>query len=41
MGSTAPVNEETGRRTSLPWGHTNLTGSVYLNSAPVDARDRG
>jgi hypothetical protein len=30
----AQVNEETGKN-QLPWGHTNLTGSVYLNSAPV------
>src|SRR6266446_6076075 len=32
----AQVNEETNKG-QLPWGHTNLTGSVYLNpvSAPV------
>ena len=30
----AQVNEETSKG-QLPWGHTNLTGSVYLNSAPV------
>ena len=30
----AQVNEETGKN-QLPWGHTNLIGSVYLNSAPV------
>jgi uncharacterized caspase-like protein len=28
----AQVNEETGKN-QLPWGHTNLTGSVYLNPA--------
>jgi hypothetical protein len=28
----AQVNEETARN-QLPWGHTNLTGSVYLNPA--------
>jgi hypothetical protein len=28
----AQVNEET-HKSQLPWGHTNLTGSVYLNSA--------
>ena len=26
----AQVNEETNKN-QLPWGHTNLTGSVYLN----------
>jgi hypothetical protein len=30
----AQVNEETGKG-QLPWGHTNLIGSVYLNPAPV------
>ncbi|MEW6149473.1 MAG: peptidoglycan-binding domain-containing protein, partial [Pseudomonadota bacterium] len=30
----AQVNEET-RKSQLPWGHTNLTGSVYLNQAPT------
>lgn len=30
----AQVNEET-RKGQLPWGHTNLTGSVYLNQAPA------
>ncbi|WP_128925833.1 caspase family protein [Bradyrhizobium guangxiense] len=30
----AQVNEET-RKGQLPWGHTNLTGSVYLNQAPT------
>jgi hypothetical protein len=30
----AQVNEETGK-SQLPWGHTNLIGSVYLNPAPV------
>jgi hypothetical protein len=29
----AQVNEETSKG-QLPWGHTNLIGSVYLNSAP-------
>jgi peptidoglycan hydrolase-like protein with peptidoglycan-binding domain len=38
----AQVNEETGKN-QLPWGHTNLIGSVYLNPAagaagrPVEA----
>jgi uncharacterized caspase-like protein len=30
----AQVNEETNKG-QLPWGHTNLIGSVYLNPAPV------
>lgn len=30
----AQVNEETSKN-QLPWGHTNLIGSVYLSSAPV------
>ena len=30
----AQVNEETNKN-QLPWGHTNLIGSVYLNAAPV------
>jgi len=30
----AQVNEETGKG-QLPWGHTNLIGSVYLNGAPA------
>jgi hypothetical protein len=30
----AQVNEETGKN-QLPWGHTNLIGTVYLNPAPV------
>ena len=30
----AQVNEETSKN-QLPWGHTNLTGSVYLNPAPA------
>jgi Caspase domain/Putative peptidoglycan binding domain len=30
----AQVNEETGKN-QLPWGHTNLIGSVYLNPAPA------
>jgi len=30
----AEVNEET-NKSQLPWGHTNLTGSVYLNPAPA------
>ena len=29
----AQVNEETNKG-QLPWGHTNLIGSVYLNPAP-------
>jgi hypothetical protein len=32
----AQVNEETNKG-QLPWGHTNLTGTVYLNPAPVAA----
>jgi hypothetical protein len=32
----AQVNEET-KKSQLPWGHTNLIGSVYLNPAPVVA----
>ena len=32
----AQVNEETNKN-QLPWGHTNLIGSVYLNPAPVAA----
>src|SRR3979490_1742668 len=32
----AQVNEETNRG-QLPWGHTNLIGSVYLNGAPASA----
>jgi hypothetical protein len=32
----AQVNEET-NKSQLPWGHTNLIGSVYLNPAPVAA----
>src|ERR1700709_2542490 len=32
----AQVNEETNKG-QLPWGHTNLIGSVYLNPAPVAA----
>jgi uncharacterized caspase-like protein len=32
----AQVNEETGKN-QLPWGHTNLTGSVYLNPAAAPA----
>jgi hypothetical protein len=34
----AQVNEET-NKSQLPWGHTNLIGSVYLNPAPVAAGD--
>ena len=34
----AQVNEETGKN-QLPWGHTNLIGSVYLNPTGCD-RDR-
>src|ERR1700760_918115 len=30
----AQVNEETNKN-QLPWGHTNLTGSVFLNPAPA------
>src|ERR1700753_4185707 len=30
----AQVNEETSKN-QLPWGHTNLIGSVYLNPAPA------
>jgi len=30
----AQVNEETGKN-QLPWGHTNLIGTVYLNPAPA------
>src|SRR4029078_821468 len=30
----AQVNEETNKG-QLPWGHTNLIGSVYLNGAPA------
>ncbi|MGY3358780.1 putative caspase-like protein [Bradyrhizobium sp. GM0.4] len=30
----AQVNEET-HKGQLPWGHTNLTGAVYLNQAPT------
>ena len=36
----AQVNEETNKG-QLPWGHTNLIGSVYLNGAPAPAADRG
>ena len=32
----AQVNEETSKG-QLPWGHTNLTGSVYLNPAQAPA----
>ena len=32
----AQVNEETNKG-QLPWGHTNLIGSVYLNPAPAAA----
>jgi hypothetical protein len=32
----AQVNEETNKG-QLPWGHTNLIGSVYLNQAPAPA----
>jgi Caspase domain/Putative peptidoglycan binding domain len=32
----AQVNEET-NKSQLPWGHTNLIGSVYLNPVPVVA----
>jgi uncharacterized caspase-like protein len=30
----AQVNEETSKN-QLPWGHTNLTGTVFLNPAPA------
>ena len=33
----AQVNEETNKG-QLPWGHTNLIGSVYLNGAPAPRR---
>jgi uncharacterized caspase-like protein len=32
----AQVNEETNKG-QLPWGHTNLIGTVYLNQAPTPA----
>jgi len=32
----AQVNEET-HKGQLPWGHTNLIGSVYLNGTPASA----
>ena len=32
----AQVNDET-QKGQLPWGHTNLTGTVYLNGAPQPA----
>jgi hypothetical protein len=32
----AQVNEETNKN-QLPWGHTNLTGTVFLNPAPAGA----
>jgi hypothetical protein len=32
----AQVNEETNKG-QLPWGHTNLIGTVYLNPAPATA----
>src|SRR6202161_4634847 len=32
----AQVNDET-KKGQLPWGHTNLIGSVYLNPAAVPA----
>ena len=32
----AQVNEETSKG-QLPWGHTNLIGTVYLNGAPAPA----
>ena len=35
----AQVNEET-RKEQLPWGHTNLIGSVYLNPAAAPAARR-
>jgi hypothetical protein len=36
----AQVNEETNKG-QLPWGHTNLIGSVYLNGAPATANASG
>ncbi|MGB6399855.1 MAG: caspase domain-containing protein, partial [Bradyrhizobium sp.] len=36
----AQVNEETGKN-QLPWGHTNLIGSVYLNPAAAPAGKTG
>lgn len=36
----AQVNEETNKG-QLPWGHTNLIGSVYLNGAPAPATANG
>ena len=36
----AQVNEETNKG-QLPWGHTNLIGTVYLNGAPAPAHRRG
>jgi hypothetical protein len=34
----AQVNDET-NKAQLPWGHTNLTGTVYLNPAAAAASD--
>ena len=34
----AQVNDET-NKAQLPWGHTNLTGTVFLNPAAVAASD--
>jgi hypothetical protein len=34
----AQVNDET-NKAQLPWGHTNLTGTVYLNPAAAPAKD--
>ena len=34
----AQVNDETGKA-QLPWGHTNLTGTVYLNPAAAATQD--
>jgi hypothetical protein len=36
----AQVNEETNKG-QLPWGHTNLIGSVYLNGAPAPTTANG
>ena len=36
----AQVNEETNKG-QLPWGHTNLIGTVYLNGAPAPAANAG
>jgi hypothetical protein len=35
----AQVNDETNKN-QLPWGHTNLTGDVYLNPVGIPANDK-